>query len=74
MLTPDGQLATAGVEAATVVVVSMGVVVSVGEVSVVAVSAGEAFVVAVSTEAFLVAVVISVQCEAATRLAAAELV
>ena len=79
MLTPDGQLATAGVEAATVVVVStvvvsMGVVVSMREVSVVAVSAGEAFVVAVSTEAFLAALVISVQCEAATRSAAAELV
>jgi hypothetical protein len=68
LLTPDGQLATAGVEAATVVVVSMGVA------SVVVVSTGEAFEAAVSTEAFLVAVVISVQCEAATRSAAAELV
>jgi hypothetical protein len=52
----------------------MGVVVSMGVASVVVVSTGEAFVVAVSTEAFLVAVVISVQCEAATRSAAAELV
>ena len=58
----------------TAVAVSTAVVVSMGEASVVVVSTGEAFVVAVSTEAFLVAVVISVQCEAATRSAAAELV
>jgi hypothetical protein len=56
------------------VAVSTAVAVSMGEASVVVVSMGEAFVTAVSTEAFLVAVVISVQCEAATRSAAAELV
>ncbi len=56
--------------AASAVVVSTVVVVSMGEVSVVAVSTGEAFVAAVSTgEAFMVAN--SVQCEADTWSAAA---
>jgi hypothetical protein len=58
------------VVAASAVVVSTGVVVSMGEVSAVAVSAGEASVGAVSTgEAFVVAN--SVQCEADTCSAAA---